>query len=539
MIGLSILFSTSLRGWFITGHDIHHEFRVFQTTSSNSLWPVRTQSGDPYNSCLSITILPTIITKITTISAMYVYKFIFQIIFAFSLIPVYFFIKKISNERKALIGSFLFVSFPTFINDMPFLNRQEIAFVFFNLLILTNFLKIKRRPKIILTIVFLIGIIISHYSSSYAMIGVLVPSLIIYKLISRQKTKKTLFLPLMSLPILGIAIFLTFLWNSQITASTAGLNKTVIQTITDIKNHSFNRSGFTKYSLFPNLKESNQKTFEDYADSKNSDAQYVPLQNIPLTNLGKSLSRFINVEKLNNNTHTLIAKIYQILLIGGVVIYFFKRNKKVQKKTYLLALSISCILFLVLLTLLPQLSIDYTITRFFQQVLIIIAIPIILASEFLLSVFGRFKTYATAILFVLLFAHLSGFIPQIIGGYQPQISLNNSGPYYDFFYTQNSDILATKWLDTNRDKNLSIFIDSVAALPDIKFPIQTNLIHSQKPVLTEMDSAYLYEDHFNVDRNIYRITLDNDLIEYSDPSQEINRTLIYSNGKSSIYGKRQ
>ena len=90
MMGLSILFSTSLRGWFITGHDIQHEFAVFQVASRAGYWSIAGHNGDPYNACLSITILPTIIAKITTISAAYVYKVVFQAIFAFGIVPIYF-----------------------------------------------------------------------------------------------------------------------------------------------------------------------------------------------------------------------------------------------------------------------------------------------------------------------------------------------------------------------------------------------------------------------------------------------------------------
>src|SRR5581483_2541877 len=107
------------------------EFAVFQSTYNNGLWLIRVATGDPYNSCLSITILPTIVDRITTIPAMYVYKVIYQILFGFGMTSVYLFITKLSDTRKALLGSFVFLSFPTFLDDMPFLDRQETAFIFF------------------------------------------------------------------------------------------------------------------------------------------------------------------------------------------------------------------------------------------------------------------------------------------------------------------------------------------------------------------------------------------------------------------------
>ena len=126
----------------------------------------------------------------TTISAAYIYKVIFQMIFAFGLLPIYYFIKKLSSSRIALICALIFISFPVFLNDMPFLNRQEIAFVFFGLLLLTNFLKIPRKPKIILTILYLLGLILSHYSSAYVTLVTILLSWFIYKFISRKRFYK-------------------------------------------------------------------------------------------------------------------------------------------------------------------------------------------------------------------------------------------------------------------------------------------------------------------------------------------------------------
>ncbi|MDD4136117.1 MAG: glycosyltransferase family 39 protein, partial [Candidatus Shapirobacteria bacterium] len=220
-----------------TGHDINHEFQVFQNTDNNSLWISRPSLNDFYNSCLSITILPTIFAKITSISGMYVYKLIFQIIFAFGLVPIYYFIKKLSNEKKALIGSFLFISFPTFLNDMPFLNRQEIAIVFFNLLILTTFIKIPKKTKTILTIIFLTGIMFSHYSTNFIIIGILSMSWFFYKLLTRKLTfKKIANLPLLNLRIIVLAIFLTFLWNVQITRKTSLSKSTLLTTFNKVTN---------------------------------------------------------------------------------------------------------------------------------------------------------------------------------------------------------------------------------------------------------------------------------------------------------------
>jgi hypothetical protein len=38
----------------------------------------------------------------------------------------------------------------------------------------------------------------------------------------------------------------------------------------------------------------------------------------------------------------------------------------------------------------------------------------------------------------------SGLLPQAIGAYQPQLSLNNAGPYYHAYYAAAGDVAAAR-----------------------------------------------------------------------------------------------
>ena len=58
LLSLALLLMTSLRGWSVTGHDIQMEYRVFQLTEAQGRWSI-SAFHNPYNACLSITVLPT------------------------------------------------------------------------------------------------------------------------------------------------------------------------------------------------------------------------------------------------------------------------------------------------------------------------------------------------------------------------------------------------------------------------------------------------------------------------------------------------
>ena len=68
LIALALLLMTSLRGWFVTGHDIQREFRVFELAADGGIWRIDAFQ-DAYNACMSVTILPTLIERATGIPA--------------------------------------------------------------------------------------------------------------------------------------------------------------------------------------------------------------------------------------------------------------------------------------------------------------------------------------------------------------------------------------------------------------------------------------------------------------------------------------
>ena len=90
---------------------------------------------DPYMACLSITILPVFLQSLLHVDPAYIFKFFIQFIGALPVVVVYYLLKEYVSTTSAFLGAFLYITFPTFIIDMAFLNRQGIAFLFFSLLL--------------------------------------------------------------------------------------------------------------------------------------------------------------------------------------------------------------------------------------------------------------------------------------------------------------------------------------------------------------------------------------------------------------------
>lgn len=534
MFALSILLSTSLRGWFITGHDIRHEFQVFTSTNTRAFWLARVPSYDPYNSCLSISILPTVLYNITHIPAEYIYKAVFQIVFAFGIVPIFYVFKKFLADKSALLAGFVFITFPVFINDLTFLNRQEIAFLFFIALMIVSFSQIAKRPKYILTIVLLLGILLSHYSTNYVTVGLLVASFLIYKVFTyKRNMKATLVIPILSIPVLLFAMVATYTWGALITQTSPNIEHTITRAINLIKSGEAIHSSTTRFSILSTKQQTPQEILADYAEEQKSDITYVQKDILPLTQLGTSLNKFVNVESANDLIHSSIARLYQVLVIFGVVVLFVRNIFSMRKKqlsmtdVYLTAIASGSVVLLVMLTILPYVSVSYDVGRLFMQSLVITAIPIVVAGEFIFKS-TRKATYVTAGLFIFVFLFISGFIPQLTGGYDPKIAVANSGTYYNFFYEHRTDKAGSQWLAENRDKTKKVFLDTDASTK-LPFYVSAGLLHQNTR------SGYIYESYRNVTANAYRVFPNGELIEYSDNRVTADRNLLYSNQGSAVY----
>lgn len=531
--GLTVLLALSIRSWYVSGHDVIHEFYLFNQVSTHGFWSnALSFPGDTYNACMSITVLPTVFAGLTHISNEYVFKLVMQIIFALGLIPLYLLAKKLSNARQAFMVSLLFIAFPTFVNDMPFLVRQEIAFIFFAVMLLAAFTKLSRRMMTGLVVFFMLGMILSHYSSGYVALGILFVAWAIYGIVRRvAKTGSSFYSPLLSMPILIVALLFTFLWNAQITATTGTLKTTLVSSITGLFKGSDMRSNGVRYSLVSGSTEDPAKVLADYAGDKHDLVKLTPEKDMPATEVGHYLGGTKVLHTFNTIVRGLSAKLLQVLLLVGIAYFFISRRKQAaQESVYFYSLAVGCIVMMALITILPQLSVDYGLTRLFLQTMVIVGVPIILGLELFAGLFYRFRSFITVSFVALFFLHLTGFLPAILGGYPPQLTLSNTGTYYDIYYQHKGERLALQALNDGR------YGDKVSADKYAIGRIYGNIKFGpvQDPVTTKQNTDYLFNDYANTHKHTYAAFLQGDILEYTF-NDNSDRSLMYSNGDSQIY----
>jgi uncharacterized membrane protein len=267
---------------------------------------------------------------------------------------------------------------------------------------------------------------------------------------------------------------------------------------------------------------------------------------LPITSLGKMFGDVgLNAATLNSVMRAGVARLLQIFVVIGLFSAIRRaRKRELGWMAELIALATGALLIVALQVALPAISADYGVLRAFQQAMISFG-PLIAVGSF--TVFwllpDKWRYGAVFTVAVVFFASLVGIIPQALGGYPAQLNLNNSGQYYDLYYTHPQDIAAIEWLQSRLSAD-----GTGASQPEVQ--IDPNTFQEVQTYTTlGMD-----DDDFPTDlvRNSYVVLgdqtvtegqatafLNGDLITYNYPLKLLNSTdnLIYSSNGAMIYGE--
>jgi uncharacterized membrane protein len=575
LISVALLFTTSLRGWSVTGHDIQLEYRVFQLTVAHGHWDY-SSFKNAFNACLSITILPAEIASMTHIDDAYVYKVLFQLIFAACPVMVYTLSNRYFSKKISILSAIYFVGFPTFLTDMPFLNRQEMALIFVaaGLLAVTNPHWKKRRRQVLLVLAG-IGVEIAHYSSSYIFIGTLTAVWLIEQAGAigrigpwrlqrsperRERRWKTAPRALGIGCLIAIAAVIG-VWGGLVTHTAGGAAGEIKDAVTGFINQAGGNSSADSYGLFSEHSESLQSILDKSRKqtlatvSKAPKGTYLPKSlleayptpvitepNLPLTGLGRALADVgLQPTAINTDIRLLAADGEQFFVIIGLLALMFSKrwNRKVPREFFYVC--VGGLIMLGLITIVPDLSVDYGVLRVFQEELIFLAPIIVIGSMTIFRPLGRFWELGLAsALCLFFFISTSGFLPQATGGYGAQLTLNNSGTYYDVYYMHPQEVTAVSWLygkpgtlpngiqaDNNSDRFSFTAPSQVSGTQQIVGNYPTTIKRSSWVILDWAIVKYDRATDF----------VNGDLVTYRYPTAVLSKTknLVFNDGGAQIY----
>jgi uncharacterized membrane protein len=514
LTSISLVLLLGLRSNHIIGVDIHTEYYLFQQTVQNGQWQILLNCT--YDSCLSISILPTTYQCFLSIDSEYLMKILYPLLFSVSPLVVYIISQKYIGNFYASLASLFFMSQYYFL-WAAFSPRTVLAILFFALSVMVLFHRVLTDfNKKLLFIIFAASCIVSHYSTTYIFFLALLLSWLGMQIIPRtisSQRKPTL----ITFGSVVLFFVMLFFWYSQITGVTfdSGVSF-IISTLKSLQ----------KFFILESRGEEVAVAFGTGLGEKgippkiNFVFSWLTVAFIAIGVLG-TLARYRHTVAFATETE-------------GKTSGFL--SQKLDAEFFIL--SLVCSSFLVTSVALPYVSVGYGMDRAYCQMMAVLSPFFVIGGIMIASLF-RAKWAYLVILVVLIpyFICQTGTTYQIFG-FPGAMTLNSEGQQYDVFFVHNQETSAAKWLRDYTQEGTKIYVDygggirllSQGGIRSSVYP--GAFIEEHKP----LEGGYIYLRYCGTvdDKLVDKYYQWHDIAEYQE--EFIMRDLIYNNGGSEIWG---
>jgi len=158
-IGLSLIWTTSVYSPYLIGTDIHKEYYFFR----QGLIGWDTSVIDPFNSSLLLSVILPYLSKLLGVSGYFLFKVICPLPLALVPVVQYKIFSKIFDRKTAFFGAIFFISFVSFLLEIPSIVKMEVGLIFFAVEI---FLLLSKPSKLNYILIALTGTLVAtiHYT---------------------------------------------------------------------------------------------------------------------------------------------------------------------------------------------------------------------------------------------------------------------------------------------------------------------------------------------------------------------------------------
>lgn len=573
-----ILLLTSLRGWLVTGHDIQTEFAFFSDVLSSGRWQPG-QSQNAYYACLSVTMLPVAFTHLTAISSVNVFKVVEPLLFATTPVLLFRSVRNVAAHSVAVLSAVFFIIFPTFSTDMPYMSRQEIAFI---LVGCATLLVTERRRGLtgrrIAFCALIAGVVLAHYSTAY--VAVIVCGLAVAGDLALRAWQKIRGRPKEASGSsrrrrrisrvrgdLGTATFLSwwlvlfavaaaYAWAGPITRTGNQVQTTVSAAIAQL--HGNATSGY----FAP--KQSDQQLLAGYKQSADSDTAqdrarsvYWPLSLVdqfstptvgtqyqPLTGIGRRIQTLgVDVTSGNVLARSADDRAYEGLIVVGLFGAWFVRRRRFVPTRDQVLLALGAGGMLVILSVVPQFSVDYGILRAFEEGMFFYAPFMATGLVGICALLRRACKPALGVSVALVASTMTGVVPQLTGGYLGILSMADEGQYYDIHYPTSGELVGAQWLEALAvaDKEKTGVMPIVQADAFTSDTMQTVFIGPTIPDILPQwlrPGSYVFVGSTMIRSDQVSNRINGTIVTYTYPTQLLDTQYnkIYASSGAEVYG---
>lgn len=419
-ISLSLLLMNGLPSNYLIGRDIHGEFVLFKMALMNRHWDMHLGLYDAYNACLSVTVLPVVYKVLLKVPAVYIFKFYYGFIGTLMALAVYLISERILKRSDyGFYAALLFIFQFSFIYILGWC-RQLIALVFFAAAIMVLTGDMRRTHKKLLFVIFMVGTILSHYTTAYVFFFLAAITPLLVRVMKRFKVpdnSREFFAA--SLAVLFFVIL--FAWYAQATGAPF---KSAVSFFTETI-----------------------RSMSDFfaADMRN---------NSELAVVGIGISSLPNL--LSTVVHDII---FATIGVGALAVILKPEYRKGRE--YLAAVII-CMVILVSFIALPFLSRGYGGTRLFTQLLVILAPLFIIGVDALTGFIRkeRWRIPSVIVLLILLFS-CTNYLNYHFYGIPYSYSYDGSGERHYETFIYDSEVAASRWLNYHYNEGSVIHGDAL------------------------------------------------------------------------------
>ena len=469
----------SLRGDFLSGIDMSREHYMYHLTDTAGFWTPGL-SDDHFNSSLSITVFVRHLAMYFDLDGGLTFRVVLPLIYALIPVVICVLLKRSFDARVGALGAFVFMSQPLFVSWSTVPGRQMVAMVVFTALL--YFLLPGDEAlggRTVLVIAFGVLTILSHYSTTYLSLLVLVLGSVILRVQGARAGRGFRAEAALSWPAVGILLAVAVLWFGPITHVGGNLGNTLGMSLRLLTSGDFSILGDSGYAPRTSLAHQlgigepgpdRAEIFTNYQDlvgNKVAEGGYQPLD-------PRSTSAPVSVLPLPPVpgagtlpyavavvTDTVVRNLLRLFLAVGLVVAIVRIVRRREERPPWAAYGAAAGTALALVVIVPQVSIEYDVGRTTQHMLPLLAYPIIEGARQCGRLLGLLRLpnpgdLVLTFVCVALALAASGFANKVFHATAPQMMLDNEGESYEQIYVHDGEVAAARWLAGHAEPGVQV-----------------------------------------------------------------------------------
>jgi len=190
---LTVAWQTPMRGGWLSGGDIQHEFYVASLAVQQGRFPLRHYT-DPYGGMLSLTVWPAMVHRLTGLSLRAVLALLPSLFLVLCLLTIWSALRERVGPRCAAALCAVFVLGSTsLMQEYPGVTRECYAIFFFSLLVLAvSSTKLQTKHARALVVIAGLGMAFTHYTTAYLAAGAVLTAWLLSLMLRPNRGRRVL-----------------------------------------------------------------------------------------------------------------------------------------------------------------------------------------------------------------------------------------------------------------------------------------------------------------------------------------------------------